>query len=53
MRKVLNLNMCKVYVNYKSLFIERQYYIFMSLAQGSCAVAVSSQKKHLNDMSAL
>ena len=39
MRKILNINMCKVYVNYKSLFIERQCYVFMSLVQGSCAVA--------------
>ena len=43
MREILNINMCKVYVNYKSLFIERQCCMFMSLAQGSCAVAVSSQ----------
>ena len=39
MREILNINMCKVYVNYKSLFIERQCYVFMSLAQSSCAVA--------------
>ena len=48
MRKILNMNMCKVYVNYKPLFIERQYYIFMSLAQCSCAVAVSSRENRLN-----
>ena len=42
MRKILNINMCKVYVNYKSLFIERQCYVFMSLVQGSCAVAAMS-----------
>ena len=24
MREILNINMCKVYVNYKALFIERQ-----------------------------
>ena len=31
MREILNINMCKVYVNYKSLFPEEQCYIFMSL----------------------
>ena len=35
MREILNINLCKVYVNCKSLFIEWQYYKFMSLAQGS------------------
>ena len=43
MRENLNINMLKVYVNYKTLFIERQY-IFMSLAQGSFAVATSSRE---------
>ena len=45
MRKKLNINMCKVYVNYKSLFTERQCYIFMSLVQGSCAVSSLLAKK--------
>ena len=53
MREILNINMCKVYVNYKSLFIERQCYIFMSLAQGSCAVAASPRENRLNNMSTL
>ena len=49
MRENLNINMLKVYVNYKTLFIERQYiyiyiYIYMSLAQGSFAVATSSRE---------
>ena len=48
MRKNLKVNMCKVYVNYKSLFMEWQCYIFMSLAQGSCAVA---RKNGSNNMS--
>ena len=53
MREILNINMFKVYVNYKSLLIERQGCIFMSLAQGSCAVAASSQKNLSNNMSML
>ena len=53
MREVLNINMCKVYVNYRSLFIERQCYIFTSLAQGSCAVAASPQENRSNNMSTL
>ena len=53
MREILNINMCKVYVNYKSFFIERQCYVFMSLAQGSCAVAASSRENSSNDMSML
>ena len=53
MRKILNINMCKVYVNYKSLFIERQCYVFMSLVQGSCAVAASSRENRSNNMSTL
>ena len=44
MREILNINMCKVYENYKSLFIERQCYIFMSLAQGSCPAATSTRE---------
>ena len=40
-KEILSINMCKVYVNYKSLFIETQCYMFISLAQGSCAVAAS------------
>ena len=32
MSEILNVNTCKVYLNFKSLFIERQYYTFMSLA---------------------
>ena len=51
MRKNLNINMCKVYINYKSLFIERQFYVFMSLAQSSCAVAASSRENPSNNMS--
>ena len=53
MRKVSNINMSKVYVNYKSLFIKRQCCIFMSLAQGSCAVAASSRENRSNNMSTL
>ena len=45
--------MCKVYVNYKSLFIDWQYYIFMSLAQGSCTVAASSRQNCSNNMSTM
>ena len=52
MREILNINMCKIYVNYKSLFIERQCYVFTSLAQGSCAVAASS-RNNSNNMSTL
>ena len=37
MKEILKMNMCKVYVNYKSLFTERQCYIFVSVALGSCA----------------
>ena len=36
MREILNINMWKVYVICKTLFMEQQY-IFMSLAQGSCS----------------
>ena len=50
-RKFLNINMCKVYVNYKSLFIEQQCYIFMSLAQGSSQSRTSSRENRLNNMS--
>ena len=53
MRELLNINMCKVYVNYKSLLIEWQCYIFTSLAQGSCAVAASSRENRPNNMSTL
>ena len=53
MTEILNINMCKVCVNYKSLFIERQCYVFMSLAQGSCAVAASSRDSRSNSMSKL
>ena len=48
MREILNIYMQKVYVNYKSLFIERQCYIFTSLTQGSCAVATSSLENRSN-----
>ena len=41
-RNNLNINMCKVHVNYKSLFVERQCLMFMPLAQGSWAAAASS-----------
>ena len=37
MREILNINMRKVYVNCKTLFIEWQCYISMSLAQVSFA----------------
>ena len=40
-RNNLNINMCKVHVNYKSLFVQRQCFMFMPLAQGGCAVAAS------------
>ena len=53
MREILNINTCKVYLNFKSLFTERQYYISMSLAQGSCAVAASSRENRSNNMSTL
>ena len=53
MRKILNINMGKLSVNYKTSFIERQCYIFMSLAQGSYAVATSSREDCWNNMSAL
>ena len=43
--------MCKVYVNYKHLFIERKCYMFMSLVQGSCAVAASLRENCSNNMS--
>ena len=41
-RNNLNINMCKVHVNYKSLFVERQCLMFMPLAQSGCAAAASS-----------
>ena len=53
MKEILNINMCKVYVNYKSLFIETQCYMFMSLAQGSCAVAASPGENASNNMNTL
>ena len=53
MREILNINMCKVYVNYKSLFIERQCYVLVPLAQGSCAVAASSRENRSNNVSTL
>ena len=53
MTEILNINICKVWVNYKSLFIERQCYVFMSLAQGSYAVAASSWGNRSNNMSTL
>ena len=51
MREILT--MYKVYVNYKSLFIKRQCYIFTSLAQSSCAVAASSREDRSNNMRTL
>ena len=45
--------MCKVYVSIKSLFIEGQCYIFLSLEQGSCTVAASSRQNRSNNMSTL
>ena len=53
MRELLNINICKVYVNYKSSLIEWHCYIFISLAQGSCAVAASSRENRSNNMSTL
>ena len=53
MTKILNINMRKVCVNYKFLFIGRQCYVFMSLAQGSCTVAASSWENGSNNMSTL
>ena len=52
-REILNISSCKVYVNYKSLFIEQQCYILMSLVQGSCTLAASSRENCLNSMSML
>ena len=53
MREISNIIMCKVYVNYKSLFIEWQCYIFMPLAQGSFAVAAPSRENRSNNMRTL
>ena len=53
MREILNIIMCKVYVNCKSLFIERQGYMFASLAQGSCTVAAISREDRSNNMRTL
>ena len=53
MREILNVNMWKVDVNYKTLFMEWQCYIFMPLVQGGCAVATSLWENHLNNMSML
>ena len=53
MRETLNINMWKVYANYKTFLIDRQYYIFMTLAQGSCLVAASSRENRSNNMSTL
>ena len=39
MRETFNVNMWKADVNYKTLFIEWQCYIFMPLVQGGCVVA--------------
>ena len=33
MREILNIKIWKVNVNYKSLIIERQYYIFVTCAR--------------------
>ena len=53
MREILNIYMQKVHVNYKTLFIERQCYIFMSLMQTSSAVATSPRENRSNNISAL
>ena len=53
MREILNMNICKVYVHYKTLFIERQCCVFMSLAQGTCAVAASSRENCSNNLTTL
>ena len=53
MREILNIKMWKAYVNCKTLFIEQQCYIFMSLAQGSYAVGISSPENRSNNMSTL
>ena len=52
MREIWKINNWKIYVNYKTLFIERQY-IFMSLAEGSCVVTTSSWENRSNNMSTL
>ena len=41
MREILNINLWKVYVNYKTLFI----------GQGSCVVVASSRENRSNKMS--
>ena len=53
MKEVLDINIYKVHANYKSLFTERQCYIFMSLAQGTYAIAASSGGNPPNTMSTL
>ena len=41
MREILKISMWKIYINYKSLLIERLCHVFMSPAQGNCAVVNS------------
>ena len=53
MIEILKINIWKVYVNDETLFIEQECYIFMSLAQASCAVAASLQENDLNNISTL
>ena len=53
MRETFNVNMWKADVNYKTLFIEWQCYIFMPLVQGGCVVATFLWENHLNNMSML
>ena len=50
MRETFNVNMWKADVNYKTLFIEWQCYIFMPLVQGGCVVATFLWENHLNNM---
>ena len=45
MRGTLNINMWKVSINYKYLFVGWQCYLFMSLVQSSCSVATSLRGK--------
>ena len=53
MTEILNINVWKVYVNYKTLFTERQCYIFMSVVQGGCALATSLPEDRSNNTTTL
>ena len=52
-RNFKHKHVIKVYVNFKTSFIEQQCYMFMSLAQGSCALATSLREDRSNNMSTL